>query len=72
MVNYLDHAKRTPLIYALQVGGDYSPIVVPYFAAVGNAHCGTFPKMQGGYCPLSIVVLIHGGKGPRKVGQVPS
>ena len=23
MVNYLDHARRTPLIYALQVGGDY-------------------------------------------------
>ena len=53
-----------------EVGGDYSPIVVSYFAAVGNAHCGTFPKKKGGYFPLSIVVLIHGGKGPRKVGQV--
>ena len=49
-----------------------SPVVVQDFAAVGNAHCGTFPKIQGGHCPLSIVMPIHGGKGPRKVGQVPS
>ena len=41
-------------------------------AAVGNAYCGTIPKIQGGHYPLSIVVPIHGGKGPRKVGQVPS
>ena len=39
---------------------------------MGNAHCGTFPKIQGGHYPLSIVLQIHGGKGPRKVGQVPS
>ena len=45
-------------------------LLVPYFDAMGNAHCGISPKMQGGYYPLSIVVLIHGGKGPGKVGQV--
>ena len=49
-----------------------NPIVVQDFAAMRNGHCGTFRRMQGGYYPLSIVVLIHGGKGPRKVGQVPS
>ena len=49
-----------------------SPVVVQDFAAVGNAHCGTFPKIQGGHCPLSIVMPIDGGKGPRKVGRVPS
>ena len=36
------------------------------FAAVGNAYYGTFPRIQGGYYPLSFVEQIHGGKGPRK------
>ena len=32
------------------------PSRVRQFPTVGNAFCGTFPKFQGGYYPLSIVM----------------
>ena len=49
-----------------------SPVVVQDFAQVGNTYRGDLPRIQGGYYPLPIVVPIHGGEDPRKVGLMPT
>ena len=50
----------------------YSPVVVQDFTQVGITYRGELPRIQGGYYPLSIVMPIHGGEDPRKVGLMPT